>query len=97
MPAQHAAGPAGDGRHRGRAGSPHRRQGIATRLLATLFDLTGEDNRRGFTLEVRVSNDAAIELYESLGFRGQGIRRGYYTDNREDALIMWRDSAGAES
>ena len=75
----------------------HRRQGIATRLLATLFDLTGEDNRRGFTLEVRVSNDAAIELYESLGFRGQGIRRGYYTDNREDALIMWRDSAGAES
>jgi len=75
----------------------YRRQGIATRLLATLFDQVGEENRRGFTLEVRVSNDAAIELYESLGFRGQGIRRGYYTDNREDALIMWRDSAGAES
>ena len=34
---------------------------------------------------------AAIELYESLGFQGQGIRRGYYTDNREDALIMWLD------
>ena len=69
----------------------HRRQGIATRLLATLFDLTDDDDRRGFTLEVRVSNDAAIELYESLGFRGQGIRRGYYTDNREDAVIMWRE------
>ena len=68
-----------------------RRQGIATRLLGTLFDEVGEENRRGFTLEVRVSNDAAIELYESLGFRGQGIRRGYYTDNREDALIMWRE------
>jgi len=69
----------------------YRRQGIATRLLATLFDMTVDDDRRGFTLEVRVSNDAAIELYESLGFRGQGVRRGYYTDNREDALIMWRD------
>jgi ribosomal-protein-alanine N-acetyltransferase len=69
----------------------HRRQGIATRLLASLFELTADDDRRGFTLEVRVSNDAAIELYESLGFRGQGVRRGYYTDNREDALIMWLD------
>ena len=69
----------------------HRRQGIATRLLVELFELTSDDDRRGFTLEVRVSNDAAIELYESLGFRAQGIRRGYYTDNREDALIMWRD------
>ncbi len=69
----------------------HRRQGIATRLLASLFEQAADDERRGFTLEVRVSNDAAIELYESLGFQGQGIRRGYYTDNREDALIMWRD------
>ena len=69
----------------------HRREGIATRLLGTLFDLTVDDDRRGFTLEVRVSNDSAIELYEGLGFTSQGIRRGYYTDNREDALIMWRD------
>jgi ribosomal-protein-alanine N-acetyltransferase len=71
----------------------HRRQGIATRLLEALFDVTGDDDRRGFTLEVRVSNDAAIRLYENLGFRSQGVRRGYYTDNREDALIMWRDPA----
>jgi ribosomal-protein-alanine N-acetyltransferase len=75
----------------------HRRQGIATRLLASLFELIGEDDLRGFTLEVRVSNDAAIELYESMGFRGQGIRRGYYTDNREDALIMWRDPVDRNS
>jgi len=75
----------------------HRRLGIATRLLAALFDQASGDDRRGFTLEVRVSNDAAIELYESMGLRSQGVRRGYYTDNREDALIMWRDSAGAES
>jgi ribosomal-protein-alanine N-acetyltransferase len=68
-----------------------RREGIATRLLEALFESTGDDDRRGFTLEVRVSNDAAIQLYESLGFHSQGVRRGYYTDNREDALIMWRD------
>ena len=47
--------------------------------------------RRGYTLEVRVSNDKAISLYERLGFRSRGLRRGYYTDNREDALIMWKD------
>ena len=69
----------------------HRRRGIATRLMERLFELTASDGRRGYTLEVRVSNDAAIKLYETLGFRARGIRRGYYTDNREDALIMWRD------
>jgi [ribosomal protein S18]-alanine N-acetyltransferase len=71
----------------------HQRQGIATRLLVALFDQTAEDDSRGFTLEVRVSNEAAIELYKSMGFSPQGVRRGYYTDNREDALIMWRDPA----
>jgi len=68
-----------------------RRQGVASRLLDELFELTAGDHRRGYTLEVRVSNDGAIQLYEALGFRARGIRRGYYTDNREDALIMWRD------
>jgi ribosomal-protein-alanine N-acetyltransferase len=68
-----------------------RRRGIATALLDRLFELTGGDGRRGYTLEVRVSNRHAIELYERLGFRARGIRRGYYTDNREDALIMWKD------
>ena len=69
----------------------HQRRGIATRLLEHLFELTRDDQRRGYTLEVRVSNSEAIGLYESLGFVRQGLRRGYYTDNREDALIMWRD------
>ena len=69
----------------------YQRRGIATRLLERLFELTRDDQRRGYTLEVRVSNTAAIDLYEKLGFERQGIRRGYYTDNREDALIMWRD------
>jgi len=69
----------------------HRRRGIATRLMERLFDVTSGDGRRGYTLEVRVSNEAAIRLYESLGFKARGVRRGYYTDNREDALIMWKD------
>jgi [ribosomal protein S18]-alanine N-acetyltransferase len=69
----------------------HRRQGIALALFERLFEVTGTDPRRGYTLEVRVSNEAAIRLYERLGFQSRGVRRGYYTDNREDALIMWRD------
>ena len=50
--------------------------------------------RRGYTLEVRISNTDAIRLYEKLGFERRGTRRGYYTDNREDALIMWKDPVG---
>jgi [ribosomal protein S18]-alanine N-acetyltransferase len=68
-----------------------RRQGIAVALFERVFELTAADGRRGYTLEVRISNDAAIKLYERLGFQSRGVRRGYYTDNREDALIMWRD------
>ena len=69
----------------------YRRRGIARSLMERLFEVTARDARRGYTLEVRVSNEAAIRLYEELGFKTRGIRRGYYTDNREDALIMWRD------
>ena len=70
-----------------------RRRGTASALLGRLFELTSTDDRRGYTLEVRVSNTGAIALYEGLGFETRGVRRGYYTDNREDALIMWRDPA----
>jgi [ribosomal protein S18]-alanine N-acetyltransferase len=69
----------------------YREQGVATKLLNRLFEVTAADDRRGYTLEVRVSNSGAIRLYEKLGFVPRGIRRGYYTDNREDALIMWKD------
>ena len=74
----------------------HRRQGIATELLQRLFaqaDRPGEQ----YTLEVRLSNEAAIEMYAGFGFRGAGRRRGYYHDNKEDALIMWRTAAGLEA
>jgi ribosomal-protein-alanine N-acetyltransferase len=74
----------------------HRRRGIATELLERLFEVTAGDQRRGYTLEVRVSNVGAIRLYEQLGFQSRGIRRGYYTDNREDALIMWREATPSE-
>lgn len=70
----------------------HQRRGVASQLLERLFELTRDDERRGYTLEVRVSNEGAVRLYEQLGFEARGIRRGYYTDNREDALIMWRDA-----
>jgi ribosomal-protein-alanine N-acetyltransferase len=74
-----------------------RRQGVARRLLEELFERTRDEARRGFTLEVRASNDAAMRLYEAMGFRAQGVRRGYYTDNREDAVIMWREAVSEGS
>ena len=73
----------------------YRRRGVATRLLDALFVTTAGDARRGYTLEVRVSNTTAIALYERLGFQATGVRRGYYTDNREDALVMWKDPLAA--
>ena len=71
-----------------------RRQGIATALLDELIGRLGEDAR--ITLEVRPSNAGAIALYERFGFLGAGMRRRYYQDNGEDALIMWRTPATRE-
>jgi len=75
----------------------HRRRGIATMLLERLFEVTAGRGRRGYTLEVRVSNAGAVALYGRLGFKPRGVRRGYYTDNREDALIMWKDPISESS
>jgi ribosomal-protein-alanine N-acetyltransferase len=72
---------------------PYRGRGLARRLLQDLFDATEGDGMRGYTLEVRISNTRAIRLYERMGFTSSGIRRGYYTDNREDAYVMWRSPA----
>ncbi len=69
-----------------------RRQGIASALLAELYVRAGDESAQ-FTLEVRRSNQAAIELYQRDGFRIAGLRRHYYQDNGEDALIMWRTPA----
>lgn len=69
-----------------------RRTGVARALLEQLFERVGEEDAR-YTLEVRPSNEGAIRLYERYGFRSAGIRRRYYQDNGEDALIMWRTPA----
>jgi len=73
-----------------------RRTGVAATLMNHLFELTSGDGNRGYTLEVRISNLPAIRLYERLGFETRGLRRGYYTDNREDALVMWRIDHASE-
>jgi [ribosomal protein S18]-alanine N-acetyltransferase len=65
-----------------------RRAGIASTLLDALIERAGED--ANYTLEVRVSNDGAIALYERYGFRAVGTRPRYYADNGEHAIIMWR-------
>jgi [ribosomal protein S18]-alanine N-acetyltransferase len=67
----------------------YRRRGVASALIEHLFSVTDRGGER-YTLEVRVSNGEAIGMYESFGFRSAGIRRRYYHDNNEDALIMWR-------
>jgi ribosomal-protein-alanine N-acetyltransferase len=67
----------------------YRRLGVATALIEHLLASTGGESDR-YTLEVRVSNTEAIKMYESFGFRSAGVRRRYYHDNNEDALIMWR-------
>lgn len=68
----------------------HRGQGIGGRLLDTLMERAGGRPHLGYTLEVRVSNAPAIHLYKRKGFLEHGIRPGYYSDNGEDAIIMWR-------
>jgi [ribosomal protein S18]-alanine N-acetyltransferase len=73
----------------------HQRKGLASALLGELYGQAGGDRAR-YTLEVRRSNLLAIRLYEREGFRAAGIRRRYYQDNGEDALVMWRTPATLE-
>jgi ribosomal-protein-alanine N-acetyltransferase len=68
------------------------RQGIATALIERLLSEVDDPGAR-YTLEVRRSNAPAIALYERFGFRAAGLRRRYYQDNGEDALVMWRTPA----
>lgn len=71
------------------AGS-RRRQGVGTRLVEELIRRAGEAGVKKFYLEVRESNQAAIALYEKLGFQRDGIRRDYYQDPLENAVLMSR-------
>lgn len=69
----------------------HRRQGIGTSLLQEVIEEAKRNASTRITLEVRKSNEAAQKLYHSLGFTARGIRKGYYSDDGEDALAMVLD------
>src|SRR5690348_1603473 len=69
----------------------YRRLGLGEFLLVSLIDIAYDIGAKWVTLEVRVSNSTAQNLYRKYGFREAGQRHRYYSDNQEDALIMWTD------
>jgi ribosomal-protein-alanine N-acetyltransferase len=69
----------------------YRGMGLGEFLLISLIDIAYEIGAKWVTLEVRVSNYTAQNLYRKYGFREAGLRHRYYSDNQEDALIMWTD------
>lgn len=75
----------------------YRRQHIAQILIQTAIDSVKAAGVLSFTLEVRKSNEAAISLYKKCNFIENGVRKGYYEDNGEDAIIMWRDDNPKEN
>lgn len=70
----------------------YRRRGYAKQLMNALAEKSEEMGANSMTLEVRVSNHSAIKLYNGCGFHIQGVRKRYYSNNGEDAYIMWRES-----
>lgn len=68
-----------------------RRRGVASVLLTRVLEEGAKLGAKRATLEVRRSNDPARLLYEQFGFTLAGVRRGYYTNPVEDALVLWRD------
>jgi ribosomal-protein-alanine N-acetyltransferase len=68
----------------------HRGRGVGRMLMAALLEGLAGAGATSATLEVRRGNGAAISLYRSFGFTVEGLRRGYYQDNQEDALVMWK-------
>lgn len=75
----------------------YRRRGIGELLLISAIDLAIELRARILTLEVRASNWAAKALYQRYGFKEVGLRRGYYADNREDAILMSTEEISSPS
>ena len=70
----------------------YRRKYIGEALLRQIIQCCYEEKIKYITLEVRVSNEPAIKLYEKYGFKSLGLRKGYYQNNNEDALIMWTEN-----
>ena len=69
----------------------YRRQGLGEFMLVNLIDIAYSIGAKWVTLEVRVTNHTAQNLYRKYGFREAGLRHRYYSDNQEDALIMWTE------
>lgn len=67
-----------------------RGKGIGSMLMEKLIEVALEKNMTGMTLEVRMGNAPAQALYHKYGFHAEGIRKNYYADTKEDAIIMWR-------
>jgi ribosomal-protein-alanine N-acetyltransferase len=77
---------------------PHfRGRGLGELMLVALTEIALDIHARWLTLEVRVSNTVAQELYRKYGFKPAGVRPKYYSDNHEDALIMWTDELHSTS
>lgn len=75
----------------------HRRHGLGEYMLASLIDIAYSIGAKWVTLEVRVTNYNAQNLYRKYGFHEAGIRHRYYSDNNEDALIMWTDEINSSA
>ena len=67
-----------------------RRRGYGRKLMEAMVDYSRKKGVRDMTLDVRVNNEKAINLYESCGFSEEGRRKDYYREPTEDAIIMWR-------
>lgn len=70
----------------------YRGKKLGEKLMIKLMDIAKKKGADKMTLEVRRSNYIAKRLYKKLGFEVRGVRKGYYVDTNEDALIMWKDS-----
>ncbi len=70
--------------------SEYRQQGIGDALMDALEQVAMEREMIGITLEVRVGNGPAQKMYHKHGYRPEGLRKNYYADTKEDAVIMWK-------
>ncbi len=67
----------------------HRQKGVGSLLMEKFIEIGKQKEMIGLTLEVRIGNENAMRLYSKYGFKPEGIRKNYYADTKEDAVIMW--------
>lgn len=73
-----------------------RKNGVGSKLIGELLRISAMEGIKSLTLEVRKGNIPARRLYEKYGFKPEGLRKGYYADNGEDAVIMWKHGTDEE-